>query len=126
MIAERFGDAQALDLIAAARRFYETHDDAYDYLAFFNASGVQPGSGVLAFETTVRSNRRGIGDTPVDLGLQFGSANRLQSRAQRPLLRRPRLHLQKALQMAIIIRFFCPMSSCVSARCAPKIAARAS
>ena len=57
MIAERFGDAVALDLVAAARRFYETHDDAYDYLAFFNANGVQPGSGVLAFESTVRRNR---------------------------------------------------------------------
>ena len=79
MIAERFGDAQALDLVAAARRFYATHDDAYDYLAFFNANGVQPGSGVLAFETSVRTNRLGIGDTPVDVGRQYGSANRLQA-----------------------------------------------
>ncbi len=79
MIAERFGDSQALDLVSAARRFYETHDDAYDYLAFFNSTGVQPGSGVLAFETTVRTNRRGIGDTAVDVGRQYGSANRLQA-----------------------------------------------
>lgn len=79
MIAERFGDAQALDLVAAARRFYEAHDDAYDYLAFFNASGVQPGAGVLAFETTVRTSRLGIGDTPVDIGRQYGSPNRLQA-----------------------------------------------
>jgi uncharacterized protein (TIGR03437 family) len=79
MIAERFGDAQALDLVAAARRFYETHDDAYDYLAFFNANGVQPGSNVLAFETSVRTSRLGIGDTPVDVGRQYGSANRLQA-----------------------------------------------
>jgi uncharacterized protein (TIGR03437 family) len=79
MIAERFGDAQALDLVAAARRFYETHDDAYDYLAFFNANGVQPGAGVLAFETSVRTNRLGIGDIPVDVGRQYGSASRLQA-----------------------------------------------
>jgi len=79
VIAERFGDAQALDLIAAARRFYETHDDAYDYLAFLNANGVQPGSGVLAFETTVRSTRQGIGDTPTDIGSRYGSPNRLQA-----------------------------------------------
>jgi len=79
MIAERFGDTQALDLVAAARRFYENHDDAYDYLAFFNANGVQPGAGVLAFETSVRTSRRGIGDTPVDVGRQYGSANRLQA-----------------------------------------------
>lgn len=79
MIAEHFGSAQALDLIAAARRFYETHDDAYDYLAFFNATGVQPGTGVLAFETSVRTARLGIGDTPIDVGRQYGSPNRLQA-----------------------------------------------
>lgn len=79
MIAERFGDAQALDLVSAARRFYETHEDAYDYLAFFNSAGVSPGSGVLAFETTVRTHRRGIGDTLIDVGRQYGSAKRLQA-----------------------------------------------
>ncbi|MBI2686946.1 MAG: hypothetical protein HYX27_11575 [Acidobacteria bacterium] len=79
MIAERFGDAQALDLVSAARRFYETHDDAYDYLAFFNTTGVQPGQGVLAFETTVRGFRRGIGDTATDSGREYGSPNRLQA-----------------------------------------------
>ena len=79
MIAERFGDAQALDLISAARRFYETHDDAYDYLAFFNATNVSAGSGVLAFETTVRGYRRGIGDTLLDNGRSYGSPNRLQA-----------------------------------------------
>jgi len=79
LIAERFGDAQALDLVSAARRFYENHEDAYDYLAFFNATGAQPGSGVLAFETTVRTHRRGIGDTLVDVGKEYGSPNRLQA-----------------------------------------------
>ena len=79
MIAERFGDAQALDLISAAPRFYETHDDAYDYLAFFNATNVSAGAGVLAFETTVRGYRRGIGDTLLDNGRSYGSPNRLQA-----------------------------------------------
>lgn len=79
MIAERFGDAQAIDLVSAARRFYETHDDAYDYLAFFNTTGVGAGTGVLAFENSVRTNRLGIGDTPVDVGKLYGSPNRLQA-----------------------------------------------
>jgi uncharacterized protein (TIGR03437 family) len=79
MIAERFGDAQALDMVSAARRFYETHDDAYDYLAFFNTTNVGAGAGVLAFESTVRTNRRGIGDTAVEIGREYGSANRLQA-----------------------------------------------
>jgi uncharacterized protein (TIGR03437 family) len=79
MIAERFGDAQALDLVAAARRFYETHDDAYDYLTFFNGLNVAPGPGVIAFESTVRSNRRGIGDVMTDIGHLYGSPARLQA-----------------------------------------------
>ncbi|MBM3755714.1 MAG: hypothetical protein FJW38_17225 [Acidobacteria bacterium] len=79
LIAERFGDGHELDLVAAARRFYETHDDSYDYLAFFNAMGSQIGGGTLAFESTVRTKRRGIGDTAVDVGRQYGSAARLQA-----------------------------------------------
>lgn len=79
MIAERFGEAQALDLVSAARRFYETHDDAYDYLAFFNATNVSLGGTTLAFETTVRAYRRGIGDTLLDNGRDYGSPNRLQA-----------------------------------------------
>jgi uncharacterized protein (TIGR03437 family) len=79
MIAERFGEAQALDRVSAARRFYETHDDAYDYLAFFNATGIQAGAGVLADEVTVRTARRGIGDTAIDIGRTYGSPARLQA-----------------------------------------------
>jgi uncharacterized protein (TIGR03437 family) len=79
VIAERFGEAQALDLVSAARRFYETHDDAYDYLAFFNATNVSLGGNTLAFETTVRGYRRGIGDTLLDNGRAYGSPNRLQA-----------------------------------------------
>ncbi len=79
VIAERFGDGNELDLVAAARRFYETHEDAYDYLAFFNAMGAQIGGGTLAFESTVRTKRRGIGDTLTDVGRQYGSAARLQA-----------------------------------------------
>ncbi|MBM3787064.1 MAG: hypothetical protein FJW30_22125 [Acidobacteria bacterium] len=79
MLAERFGDTEELDVVSAARRFYQSHDDAYDYLAFFNAAGISIGGNVLAFESTVRSSRRGIGDTAIDAGRQYGSANRLQA-----------------------------------------------
>jgi uncharacterized protein (TIGR03437 family) len=79
MVAERFGDSQEVDLVSAAQKFYETHEDAYDYIAFFNNTGVQPGPGVLAFETTVRSGRLGIGDTAIDIGRQYGSVRRLQA-----------------------------------------------
>lgn len=78
-VAERFGDLQEVDLVSAAQKFYETHDDAYDYLAFFNNTGVQPGPGVLAFETTVRAFRQGIGDVTLDVGRQYGSPRRLQA-----------------------------------------------
>lgn len=62
-----------------AQRFYETHEDAYDYLAIFNTSGIAAAAGALAYETTVRSLRQGIGDTPVWAGDSYGSAHRLQA-----------------------------------------------
>ena len=36
-IVERFGNTQEIDIVLAAQRFYQTHDDAYDYLVFYNA-----------------------------------------------------------------------------------------
>ncbi len=78
-VAERFGDSTAVDLVTASQKVYESQDDAYDYLAFFNASGVSAGSGVIAFEVSVRARRKGIGDTLADVGNEYGSANRLQA-----------------------------------------------
>ena len=78
-VAERFGDSTAVDLVTASQKVYESQDDAYDYLAFFNTSGVFPGSGVIAFEVSVRARRKGIGDTLADVGKEYGSANRLQA-----------------------------------------------
>lgn len=63
----------------AAQRFYATHEDSYDYLVFFNALGIQAGPNALASELTVRTNRKGIGDTPAASGERFGSAHRLQA-----------------------------------------------
>ncbi len=78
-IAERFTRREELDTVTAAQRFYETHEDAYDYLVFYNALGVTAGSGVVAFEVTVRNQRTGFGDLIVDVGANYGSPRRLQA-----------------------------------------------
>ena len=78
-IAERFTTVEELDTVTAAQRFYETHEDAYDYLVFYNAVGVSAGSGVVAYEVTVRNPRSGYGDVMVDSGAEYGSPRRLQA-----------------------------------------------
>jgi len=78
-VAERYGTTDGIDMVRTAQRFYETHEDAYDYLVVFNTAGIAAASGALAYETTVRSLRQGIGDTPVDLGAAYGSRYRLQA-----------------------------------------------
>ncbi|MCX7603867.1 MAG: hypothetical protein N2036_07315, partial [Bryobacteraceae bacterium] len=78
-VAERFGSERALDVVRVAQRFYETHEDAYDYLVIFNSLGLPAASGALAYEVTVRSNVTGIGDAAADLGYMYGSPHRLQA-----------------------------------------------
>lgn len=79
-VAERFSRSAGIDIVLAAQRFYQTHEDAYDYLVFFNSLGIGASSDAVAYELTVRSSRRGIGDDdPVDVGAQFGSPRRLQA-----------------------------------------------
>lgn len=79
-VAERFTSTEALDTVLLAQRFYETHDDSYDYLAVYNNIGIFARSASVATELTVRSTwRAGFGDTVVDAGQQYGSANRLQA-----------------------------------------------
>ena len=78
-VVERFGDTQAIDIVAAAQKFYETHEDAYDYLVFYNNMGIAAGAGALAFESTVRSSASGYGVPAADYGSQYGSAARLRS-----------------------------------------------
>lgn len=78
-VAERFGGSDSLDTVRAAQRFYETHEDSYDYLVFFNTAGISAGANALANEVTVRSYRQGIGDSVVDAGASYGSPARLQA-----------------------------------------------
>jgi uncharacterized protein (TIGR03437 family) len=78
-VAERFRAAEEVDTLSVAQRFYETHEDAYDYIAIYNTLGISPGPGVIAFEVTVRNNRTGYGDMVLDYGSEYGSPRRLQA-----------------------------------------------
>lgn len=77
-IAEVFADSDRVDMIAVARRFYQTHDDAYDYLMVYNNMGV-PALDAIAYELPVRTTGQGYGDEPLDVGSDFGSPSRLQA-----------------------------------------------
>lgn len=78
-VADRFSGYDSIDVVTAAQKFYATHDDAYDYLVFFNSMGVPTGDAVVAFEITARNQRSGYGDSPVEAGVEFGSRRRLQA-----------------------------------------------
>ncbi|MFN0166955.1 MAG: hypothetical protein ACKV22_11050 [Bryobacteraceae bacterium] len=78
-VAELFTDGESLDLASAAQKFYLNHDDSYDVLVFYNGLGIPAKSGAVAFESTVRNNRSGFGDSLVDVGTQYGSLRRLQA-----------------------------------------------
>ncbi|MBX9600393.1 MAG: hypothetical protein K2X35_05295 [Bryobacteraceae bacterium] len=78
-VGERFSSVNEIDIVAAAQRFYETHQDAYDFLVFYNTVDVPAGTGAVAFEVTVRNRTKGIGDPLVDAGADFGSPRRLQA-----------------------------------------------
>ncbi len=78
-IAERFTNSEQVDIVTAAQKFYETHEDSYDYLAIFNALGLPADSGVVAYEVTLRNRVTGNGDRPAEGGKEYGSPARLQS-----------------------------------------------
>ena len=78
-VAERFSGSDAVDIVTTAQRFYQTHEDAYDYLVIFNGEGVPAGPSVVAYEVTARNSRTGYGDDLVDDGAEYGSNRRLQS-----------------------------------------------
>ena len=78
-VAERFGRDNEIDVVAAAQKFYQSHEDAYDYLVFFNTLGISAGGTAVSYELTVRSRDLGTGDPPVDVGAQFGSPRRLRA-----------------------------------------------
>jgi uncharacterized protein (TIGR03437 family) len=78
-VVERFGNAAEIDIVTVAQKFYETHDDAYDYLVIYNNMSVRAGPTSLAFESTVRSTGTGYSVDAQDYGVQYGSPARLRS-----------------------------------------------
>jgi uncharacterized protein (TIGR03437 family) len=80
-VAERFGSSLQIDVVTAAQKFYQTHEDSYDYLVIYNDEDISAaGEGVLAYETTVRNHGgTGYGVPSLETGSQYGSGSRLQS-----------------------------------------------
>jgi uncharacterized protein (TIGR03437 family) len=78
-VAERFGNSLQIDLVTAAQKFYQSHEDSYDYLVVYNNLDIAAAAGAVAFENTIRSTGVGYGVPPDDTGRQYGSASRLQS-----------------------------------------------
>lgn len=77
-IAERFTLRESVDLVAAAQKFYLNHDDAYDFLYFYNALDLPASSGAVAFMVSVRNRVTAINDPVVDDGALYGSPRRLK------------------------------------------------
>jgi hypothetical protein len=77
-IGERFSSSADIDLVALARRFYQTHPDSFDQLVIFTDSSVVSGN-TFAYESTVANEIRGLGVDIYDTSADFGSAGRLRS-----------------------------------------------
>ncbi len=78
-VLERFTRLQEVDTILAAQKFYEAHDDAYDFLVFYNDLNISAAPGAVAFEVPIRNHRTGYGDPLIDVGALYGSPRRLQA-----------------------------------------------
>jgi hypothetical protein len=77
-IGERFSESPDIDLVAVARKFYQTHADNFDQLVIWTDTRVVSGN-TFAYETTVANDIRGIGVGIFDSSRDFGSAGRLRS-----------------------------------------------
>jgi hypothetical protein len=77
-LGERFSQDTDIDLVAVARKFYQTHPDSYDQLVTWTDTRVVSGN-TFAYETTVANEIRGIGTGIFDSASDFGSAGRLRS-----------------------------------------------
>ncbi|MCY4588702.1 MAG: hypothetical protein OXB98_21985 [Bryobacterales bacterium] len=83
-LAEVFQSDRYLDVLASGQKFYRNHEDAYDFLVFFNSLGLEVGDGAFAFQLNIRNEVLGIGEVflnrrIIDFGQEFGSERRLQS-----------------------------------------------
>lgn len=78
-IAERFSTTKEIDFMSAIQKFYQNHEDAYDYVVLFNNLDIADSPGSIASERTARTHWTGNGDDPVDVGAWYGSPARLNS-----------------------------------------------
>ncbi len=77
-VGERFSAEQDLDLVAVARKFYQSHTDTFDQIVVWTDTSVVSGN-TFAFETTIANEVRGIGTGIFDSARDFGSGGRLRS-----------------------------------------------
>src|SRR5262249_24789951 len=76
-VAERFGNTLTVDIVTTAQQFYQTHEDAYDYLVIFNNMDIPSLPGAVAYESTVLNAATGFGAEVRNDGQQYGSASHL-------------------------------------------------
>jgi len=77
-VGERFASERSFDLAGASQVFYSEFGDNYDQLVFWTDTRVTDAD-TFAFESTVKNQIRGIGQSSVDLAAEYGSAGRLAS-----------------------------------------------
>ena len=76
-IGELFVASPSLDLVAASRRFYQSHPDNFDQLVFWTDTTVI--TDAFAFESTVKNAITGTGLEVFDFSAELGSGGALQS-----------------------------------------------
>jgi hypothetical protein len=76
-VGERFAQANTLDTVAIAKKFYATHPDNFDQVLLWTDQPLIQDA--FAYEVTVANEIRGIGQDVYDLSTSFGSAGRLRS-----------------------------------------------
>ena len=77
-VGERFATSPDLDVVALAKKFYQTHGDDFDQLVLFTNTKTTH-AGTFAFEFTVANEVTGIGLQVYDSSRDFGSGGRLRS-----------------------------------------------
>ncbi len=76
-VGERFAQQAQLDLVAATRKFFQSHPDNYDQIVFWSDTDLT--TDAFAYETTIANEVRGIGTDTYDLSADFGSGGQLRS-----------------------------------------------
>jgi hypothetical protein len=78
-LVERFSETEKVDLVSVLRRFYASHDDAFEQVVVYTTRPLNPAPGTLAFELNVKNAVTGIGLDLVDSSAAWGSRGTLES-----------------------------------------------